>query len=96
MGGGFGRPEETVINNYYDQPGGGEHRGLDGGDQNAQFSDTSSRDDSGDNLSGFDNASDSSNFDDNSTQDDGGGFDDGGGSDDGGGFDGGDSGNDLV
>jgi hypothetical protein len=32
MGGGFERPvEETVVNNYYDQPGGQEHRVDQGG-----------------------------------------------------------------
>ena len=96
MGGGFERPvEETVINNYYDEPGqggerhfeqgGGEHRFHETADQGgAQFSDASyntssddlSRDDSGDNASGFDDG----------IQDDGGsGFDDGGGSDNSGG-----------
>ena len=87
MGGGFERPvEETVINNYYDEPGGrgfendrpeGEHH-----HEGAQFTDagyTTSGDDSssGDDQGGFD---DSSNFDDASNDtssfDDGGGFDD--------------------
>jgi uncharacterized protein len=86
MGGGFGRPvEETVVNNYYDDPGGrgeerGEHRFQDTADQGgAQFSDASYKT-SGDDQGNFDqdNASD---FDDSGT-DDGSGFDDGG-SDDG-------------
>ncbi len=96
MGGGFDRPvEETVVNNYYDDPGGrgegrgleesGEHHFRDTADQGgAQFSDASyntSGDDQG-NLD-QDNASD---FDDSDT-DDSSGFDDGG-SDDGGSFDG--------
>jgi uncharacterized protein len=101
-GGGFERPvEETVVNNYYDQPGGQEHHFEQGGfnqgggqeqhfhetaDQGgAQFSDAGYVQ-SGDDQGSFDNGS----FDDNSggnnlAQDDGSGFDDGGG----GGFDGG-------
>jgi hypothetical protein len=75
---GFERPvEETVVNNYYDSPGGGE-RGEehfhDGG--NTQFQDASWSDDSG---SGFDGGGDSG----------GSGFDDGGGSFDSGGDSGG-------
>lgn len=105
LGGGFGRPaEETVINNYYDQPGTqgfehergeGEHHVHEGG---AQFSDAS-YDTSGDSSSSRDDLmgnDDSSNFD-NSGGDDASGFDDGGGGgfDDGGGG-GGDSGGDLI
>jgi uncharacterized protein len=95
MGGGFERPvEETVVNNYYDQPGGGqgfEDRGDDrhfressDASQGAQFSDagynTSGDDRGNDDNSGFD---DSSNYD-NSGHDGGSGFDDGGGFGDGG------------
>jgi uncharacterized protein len=87
MGAGFERPEETVINNYYDQPG-GEHR--EGGEQHlresadqsgAQFSDA------GYNTTGDDrNFDDQSNFDnsnrDDSPTDDSGNFDDRGSFDD--------------
>jgi len=96
MGGGFERPvEETVVNNYYDQPGGGQgfaDRGEErqfpessDASQGAQFSDAS-YDASGDNQGNFDNSGfdDSSNYD-NSGQDGGSGFGDGGGFDDGGG-----------
>lgn len=103
LGGGFERPvEETVINNYYDGPAGGEPgtRGFEhdrpegehhhGG---AQLADTGDHDSGGDQR-GFDDSSDSSNDDTGSY--DTSGFDDGGsGFDDGGGF-GGDSGGDLV
>jgi hypothetical protein len=72
--GGFGRPEETIINNnYYDEPGahgsehGGEHHGLDSGNQNpdqslADPAAFNNLPDNQDNLvaSGFD---DSSNYD---------------------------------
>ena len=103
MGGGFERPvEETVINNnYYDQPGGGEHHFEPGGqgfqgeehhfhesaDQGgAQFSDASYDAAANDDQGSYDDGSQ----DDSVAQDDGGGFDDGGGGlDDGGGFDGG-------
>jgi hypothetical protein len=38
MGGGFGRPaEETVINNYYDQPGDGHERIEHGGAEHSGF-----------------------------------------------------------
>lgn len=101
--GGFDRPvEETVVNNYYDEPGGrenlehGEHRfqesGAQGGD--AQFSDAR-----------YDNGSDPGNddqstFDDNSLDNDD-GRDGGSDSDDSGSFDdssdfGSDSGGDLI
>jgi hypothetical protein len=92
MGGGFGRPaEETVINNYYDQPGGqggfeqgGEHHFHESADQGgAQLSDASYNT-SGDDR-GFDNGG----------QDDSAGFD-GGGFDDGGGFGGDSGGGDLL
>ncbi len=109
MGGGFERPvEETVVNNYYDEPGAGhgEHGGFDGGhdphmhesadrlpDQGAQLSDA------GYNTSSDDQNFDNGNMDDqvldgNLTQDDGSGFDDSSSFDDGGGgsFDDGGSG----
>lgn len=92
MGGGFERPvEETVVNNYYDEPGGGDHRGLEGDGVH-------DRDRDQDSLAGFDNSGDDATGDDSGNYDDadsGSGFDDGGGSDDGGGFDDGGS-NDLV
>ncbi len=81
MGGGMGfeRPvEETVVNNYYDSPGGGGEHGEHGGhfhesasQQDGQFSDASWSD----SQSNFDN---NSSFDDsNSTADDNGNFDSG-------------------
>jgi hypothetical protein len=91
-GGGFDRPvEETVVNNYYDDPAqGGEHHGLESGERHfhessdqggAQFNDASYNT-SGDDRNELDNA----NNDDSSNYDDGSGFDDsGGGSDSGGG-----------
>jgi hypothetical protein len=101
-GGGFERPvEETVVNNYYDQPGGQEHHveqgGLGQGGQEQHFHETADQggaqlSDSSYVQSGDDDQGnfDSGSFDDNSggdnlAQDDGSGFDDGGG----GGFDGG-------
>jgi uncharacterized protein len=95
MGGGFEqRPvEETVVNNYYDDPnaqGGMETRGFEqGGEQHfrdsddqggAQFRDAS-YDTSGDDRD------DASNYEDNSGDDDGTGFDDSGSFDDSGGDD---------
>jgi uncharacterized protein len=86
MGGGFGRPaEETVINNYYDDPNaqGGEHHFHESSDQGgAQFSDASYNT-QGDDRNELDtnNTDDSANFDD-SNLDDGSGFDDGGGGSD--------------
>jgi hypothetical protein len=111
LGGGYERPvEETVINNYYDEPSTrgfendrteGEHHVHDMGDQGgAHFSDADSST-SGDDRSQNDQmAFDDSNNDDSSTLEDAdnaSGFDDDGGIgfDDGGGF-GGDSGGDLV
>jgi len=104
--GGFGmgeRPvEETVVNNYYDDPGrGGEQGEHHMQDQGAQFNDAgyNPRDnDANDNLRGFDqnagstNDQDTSAFADNSNLDDQSGFDDqnvddGSGSDDSSGFD---------
>lgn len=90
-GGGFERPvEETVINNYYDEPGRGEeHRGFESGERHfhessdqsgAQFNDASYNT-SGDDRNELDD--DSSNYDD-SSGDSGSGFDDSG-SDSGGG-----------
>jgi uncharacterized protein len=96
MGGGFEHPaEETVINNYYDEPGGRESEHHEGGEQhfhesadqgNAQFSDASYNT-AGDDR-GYDDqsSSDNSNFDDNS-----GGFDDSGSFDDSGDFGSGDN-----
>jgi uncharacterized protein len=100
MGGGFERPfEETVVNNYYDDAQGGEHRGLEQGgephfhdsadrDSNqggAQFSDASYNT-QGDDRSGDDtgNFDNSSDFNSANT-DDGSGFDDSSNFDDGGG-----------
>ena len=99
MGAGFERPvEENIVNNYYDQPGGGEHREAgepqfhESADQSgAQFNDASYNTTGDDQNLGELDVNDSSDLgqDDNS----GGGFDDGGsGFDDGGGVDsGGDS-----
>jgi hypothetical protein len=85
MGGGFGRPaEETVINNYYDEPGrGAEHGGLEHGsehhfaDSTSQLSDQGGSHlseagyDQGDNLRGFDqnDSSSASDFEDSSLSD---------------------------
>jgi uncharacterized protein len=104
MMGGIERPvDETVINNYYDQPGehggvehgnietGGEHHFHESADQSgAQFTDAS-YDSTNDNQLGQDNVG----FDD-SAQDSNVGFDDTTAQDDGGGFDssGGDFGGD--
>ena len=86
-GGGFERPAgETVINNYYDQPG---TQGFEGERQHdgAQLSDagySGSDSSSGDDQGGYDNSSDvaDNSSDDSSGFDDGGGgFDDGGGDD---------------
>jgi uncharacterized protein len=94
MGGGFDRPvEETVVNNYYDDPHGqggeqgGERHFHDTADQGGtQFNDASyntQSDDTGnyDNASDFDSANtdDGSNFGDSGSSDDGGNFDSGGG-----------------
>jgi hypothetical protein len=88
MGGGFERPvEETVVNNYYDEPGtrGFEHEGEHHHEGGAQFADTDRDSSDRNDQRGFD-ASDSSGFNDNSS-DDASAFDDGGGDDSGGGFD---------
>lgn len=101
MGGGFERPvEETVVNNYYDQPGGQEHHvehgGFDQGGQEQHFHESAdqggaqlsnaSYDTRGDDQGSNDNAGlDAGNMDDSIAQDDGGGSDDGGSFDDGGG-----------
>jgi len=100
--GGFERPmEETVVNNYYDQPGGGEHhleqsgQDFQGGEHHFHESadQGSDRDDArfsdaSYNTGDDQGSSDDSSQDDNIAQDDSSGFDDGGGSDSGG-FDGG-------
>jgi hypothetical protein len=80
MGGGFERPvEETVVNNYYDQPGGQEQHFHESGDQGgAQFSEAN-YDRGGNDQGSFDNGGS-----DNIAQDDGSGFDGGGSFDDGG------------
>ena len=93
MGSGFGHPEETVINNYYDDPHGG-HDGMERGGEERHFHDSSDQfanqggaqfSDASYNTSGDDFGNqDNSNFD-NSGQDDGSGFDSGGGFDNGGG-----------
>ncbi len=92
FGGGFGRPvEETVINNYYDDPGGhgAEHAGEHHEHGGAQLTDTGYSD-GGDNLRGFDqNDTDISSFAD-SNLDDGLGSDDTSSFGDSGGFDNGD------
>jgi uncharacterized protein len=105
MGGGFERPvEETVVNNYYDDPQmqGGEHRGLEAGEQHfhessdqggAQFNDAAYNTHDQGNDDFANQADDSGNFDnasdfDSANTDDGSGFDNsGGGFDDGGGGD---------
>lgn len=97
FGGGLGRPiEETVINNYYDEPGrGAEHGGFEHAGEH-HFADSGSQlSDQGDNLRGFEQAdsSSASDFDDSSLSDQS-GFDDSSSLDDGGGFDGGDVGSD--
>jgi hypothetical protein len=109
MGGGFERPvEETVINNYYDQPGqggerhfesgGGEHRFHETSDQGgAQFSDASyntSGETSRDDQVAYDDSNSGSAGDDASGFDDGIQDDGGAGFDDGGGSD--NSGGDLL
>jgi uncharacterized protein len=93
-GAGFERPaEETVINNYYDQPGGshegGEQHFHESADQNtdqggAQFSDASydtSGNDRDFNDRSVDNSSDDSNFDSGTGLDDNSGSFDNGGDD---------------
>ena len=95
MGAGFERPmEETVINNYYDQPGGQEHHmgqmeqsGFDQGD--AKFHDASYNSGGDEQTANDNNNLDDTVLDGNLTQDDGGGAFDDGSSDNGGGFDGG-------
>ena len=110
MGGGFERPvEETVVNNYYDEPGrggerqfepgGGERRFHETGDQGgAQFSDASyntSGESSRDDQMAYDNSDSINSGSDDGSGFDGGTMDDGGsGFDDGGGSD--NSGGDLL
>jgi hypothetical protein len=97
MGGGFDRPvEETVVNNYYDDPNaqGGEHHGFEQGgerhfhesaDQSgAQLTDAS-YETTGDDRNEIDTSNADNSGLDNSNVDDGSGFDDGGGFDNGGG-----------
>jgi hypothetical protein len=99
MGGGFERPvEETVVNNYYDQPGGQEHHveqgGFDQGGQGFQgqeqhFHESADRggaqlSDASYNTSGDDQGSFDNAGDDNSSGDDNIAQDDGSGFDDGG------------
>jgi hypothetical protein len=101
MGGGFGRPvEETVVNNYYDQPGGQEHRMEQGGfDQGGQdfrgqeqhFQESADQGGSQFSDASYNTGDDQGNLgnsgDDGGYADDNSNFDDGGSSDDGGGFD---------
>ncbi len=112
MGGGFERPvEETVINNYCDEPGqGGEHRGMEPGGEHhfhetadqggAQFSDasynTSGEDRSGDDQSAYNNADSVNSVSYDDSGDANAGQDDGGAGFDDGGGSGGDSGGDLL
>jgi hypothetical protein len=99
MGAGFERPvEETVVNNYYDQPGSqhAEHSGFDQGSQQQEqhFHESSDQlsgqypDQGGAQLSdaSYDRGSDDQGSFDNGTNDDG-GSDDNISQDDGGGFD---------
>ncbi len=61
--GGGGRPEETVVNNYYDSPGGGGNLGgndLSLGDNRDNFADTSDLSDNSTDYSDTDLADDSS------------------------------------
>jgi hypothetical protein len=111
MGGGFDRPvEETVVNNYYDQPGGAEHGGFETSGHDPHLHESADQlpdqggahlSDAGYNTSGDDQqAFDSGNSDDqvldgNLTQDDGSGFDDTGSFDDSGSFDDGSGGSDF-
>jgi hypothetical protein len=109
MGGGFERPvEETVINNYYDQPGGGqehfEHegaeRGFDQGGNDRPYHESLSQSDQGGaqfSDASYDTSGDDQGSSDNGGMDDSSGFDNSGGDDGGSGFDdgggfGGDSG----
>jgi hypothetical protein len=107
--GGFGRPaEETVINNYYDDPNaqGGEHRGLEhgGSDQPGERHFHESADQSGAQLTdaSYNTQGDDRNEIDTNNADDSANFDnsnvdDGSGFDDSSSFDGGgDSGGDLL
>jgi len=111
MGAGFERPVgETVINNYYDQPGGG-HEGFAPGQEERHFHESADQfadrggaqfTDASYNSSGDDTGAEQGGFDDtsgydNSGQNDSSGFDDGGGGfDNGGGFDGGGGGGDVL
>lgn len=87
MGGGMERPvDETVINNYYDQPA-GEQRSNESADRGGgQFSDASYNTAGDDSNQGFDDSTQeaSNNFDDGGQDDSGFGDDSGGFDDDGG------------
>jgi uncharacterized protein len=90
-GGGFERPvEETVVNNYYDEPG-GEHRGFGSGDE-PHLHEAGELGSSGDDRTLADDGMGFTDDTSDNSGDDGGGvgFDDGGGS-----FDS-DSSNDLI
>ena len=103
LGGGYERPvEETVVNNYYEEPGDrgfererpeGEHHFHETADQGGAHLSDASYNTTGDDRGDFDdsNIADSSSYDDMGAND----MDDGSGFDDGGGFDNGNSG-DLV
>lgn len=106
LGGGYERPvEETVINNYYDEPGQrglehdrpeGEHRFHETADQGgAQFSDASYNTSGNDDRSAFDDSNSRASYDDLSSSD-ASGFDDGVQDDGGMNFDDNNSSGDLV
>jgi hypothetical protein len=109
MGGGFERPvEETVVNNYYDQPGGQDHHveqgGFDQGGQEQHFHESAGQlaDQGGAQLSeaSYDRGGDDQGSFDNAGNDDNAADDniaqdDGGGFDGGGGFDDGGGGGDF-
>jgi hypothetical protein len=99
MGGGFERPvEETVINNYYDQPGGGqehfehggaEHGGFDQGNGGSPFHESAGQSDQGGarlSDASYDTSGNDQGSFDQGGMDDSSGFDNSG-MDDGGGFD---------
>jgi uncharacterized protein len=92
---GYGHPDETVVNNYYDDPGQHEHRVDDSSfynpehdashqDLSDQGSSRALADNSGNDIGGFGNDSsdfaDTSGFDDAGFDDSGSNFDDGSGS----------------
>ena len=109
MGGGFERPvEETVVNNYYDQPGGGpdgmDHSAFAPGGEEHPFHESAGQfDQGGAQLSdtSYDPGANQDNFDNSSSSDQGqfdsgGGFDDGGSGFDSGSFGGDSGGGDLL